>query len=119
MYRVRRNFDHWKSRWPWRWFFLIQVNERFCRKCGMPFQDGPMPKELASFTVGDIGVLIYPAGGFRKREYVVRLGRWKASSGRFYMSEFIPTENLNDLSKAIEKLRTSLTTPHNTRAARQ
>lgn len=78
-----------------------------------------MPKELASFTVGDIGVLIYPAGGFRKREYVVRLGRWKASSGRFYMSEFIPTENLNDLSKAIEKLRTSLTTPHNTRAARQ
>jgi len=119
MYRVRRNFNHWQTRWPWRLFFFPQVNERFCRKCGMPFQDGPMPKEIRRIDQGNIACLVFPAGGYRKKEVVVRFGRWRAGQGKFYLSEFIPTEDLNDLFTVVSTMRAHLNAPHKTRAGRQ
>ncbi len=74
----------------------------------MPYQDGPMPKELHRIQKGNIGGLLLPAGGFRKREYVVKFGRWRASMGKFYLSEFIPEEDIDDLANAVNSMRSRL-----------
>jgi len=114
MYRVRRNFG-WKTRWPWKMFFIPKVNERFCRKCGMPFQDGTMPAPLDTFDKGNIASCVYPSGGYRKNEVVVRVGRLRAGRDSFYLSEFIPLEDLNDLIYVASTLRARLTLPRNQR----
>lgn len=119
MYRVRRNYDQWKMRWPWRLIFRPKVNERYCRHCGMPFQNGPMPESIKRFDEGNIGCLVFPAGGYRKHDVVVRFGRWRASSGRFYLSEFVPTEDLGDLLLVLERTQKELKPAPVTRARRQ
>lgn len=111
MYRVRRDFDRWKQRWPWSWIFRSQVNERFCRKCGLPFQDGPMPKHVQRFQKGNMCALVFPAGGFRKKEFVVRVGRWRASNGRFFCSEYLPTEDLFDALDVLQQAADELAKP--------
>ena len=116
MYRVRRNFG-WKTQWPWRLFFLPKVNERFCPKCSMPFQDGAMPAPLDTFDKGNIAGRVYPSGGYRKNEVVIRVGRLRAGRDSFYLSEFIPLEDLNDLIDVASTLRTRLTKPRNQRSA--
>lgn len=84
----------------------------------MPYQDGPMPKELHRIQKGNIGGVLLPAGGFRKREYVVRFGRWRASMGKFYLSEFIPEEDLDDLAQAVMFMRTRLAEARSRKNAR-
>ncbi len=116
MYRVRRHFG-WKTRWPWKLFFFPKVNERFCPKCSMPFQDGTMPAPLATFDKGNITGCVYPSGGYRKNEVVIRVGRLRAGRDSFYLSEFIPLEDLNDLIDVASTLRTRLTKPRNQRSA--
>lgn len=116
MYRVRRNFG-WKTRWPWKLFFFPKVNERFCPKCSMPFQDGTMPAPLDKFDKGNIAGCVYPSGGYRKNEVVIRVGRLRAGRDSFYLSEFIPLEDLNDLIDVASTLRTRLTKPRNQRSA--
>ena len=32
-------------------------------------------------------------------QFVVRIGRWKPGSGRVYLSEFVPSEELDDVCK--------------------
>jgi hypothetical protein len=85
----------------------------------MPFQDGPMPNETRRVDEGNIGCVVYPAGGFRKKEVVVRFGRWRASNGRFYLSEFVPQEDLDDLLTVVTKARQLLTPQRKTRPERQ
>ena len=119
MYRIRRNYNQWRERWPWRWIFTPKVNERFCRHCGLPFQEGTMPEPIGKYQQGSIGVLVFPAGGFRQKEFVVRFGRWKASGGRFYLSEYVPTDELANLLTVAHKVQNELTQPQRTRAARR
>jgi hypothetical protein len=95
------------------------VNEKFCRKCGMPFQEGPMPKAIDRFQEGNIGAEVYPAGNFRQREVVVQFGRWKAVSGKFYLSELVPIDEIADLLAVVQQVQQVLTSPRKTRAARQ
>lgn len=108
MYRVRRNNNHWKRRWPWRWFYRPKIDERTCRHCGLPYQNGPLPDSIHRFDVGNIGCLVFPAGGYRQHEKVVRFGRWRAGRSEFYLSEFIPTEDLDDLLKVIVQTQEEL-----------
>jgi hypothetical protein len=98
-------------------FFLPKVNERFCPKCSMPFQDGAMPAPLDTFDKGNIAGRVYPSGGYRKNEVVIRVGRLRAGRDSFYLSEFIPLEDLNDLIDVASTLRTRLTKPRNQRSA--
>lgn len=67
-----------------------------------------MPNELHRIQQGNIGGILLPAGGFRKREYVVQFGRWRSGKGKFYLSEFIPEEDLDDLFKAVQIMQSRL-----------
>lgn len=67
-----------------------------------------MPNELQRIHKGNIGGILLPAGGYRKREYVVQFGRWRAGKGKFYLSEFIPAEDLDDLLAAVQDMRSRL-----------
>ena len=119
MYRIRRDPRHWRNRWPWSWLIQPKVNERFCPKCGLPFQDGSMPKVIDRFQVGSIGAEVFPAGTFRQKDIVVHFGRWKASSGKFFLSEFVPIDEVADLLAVVQQVQEALIKPHKTRAARQ
>ncbi len=117
MYRSRNYRSRWKSNWLWNWLNPPRVDERFCSKCRMPFHDGPMPKEALSFTVDNVAVLVFPAGGWRKEEFVIRVGRWKAGGKQFYCSEFIPADDIDSLIAAAVKAKEELPS-HRTRARR-
>ena len=67
-----------------------------------------MPKEVHGLQKGNIGGLLFPAGGFRKKDHVAQFGRWRASMGKFYLSQFIPEEDLDDLFRAVEEMRSHL-----------
>lgn len=117
MYRARKHRRRWKHRWPWKLFFPLRVNERFCPVCNLPFQDGPLPAEVASVLVGNVTAIILPAGSFRKHDYVVRFGRWRPSGNRFYCSEYIPASELSELIAAAESARSKLAQLQGTRTA--
>jgi hypothetical protein len=119
MNRVKHHRKRWRMRWPWRWLFPLRIDERFCPECGFPFHEGPMPKELKRFDSHSITALVFPAGGFRRNEYVVKFGRWKAGRGNLYLSEFIPTQDLDDLLKAYAHLEHWLHNSGDTISARR
>jgi hypothetical protein len=100
MYRSRNYRSRWRSSWPWNRLLPPRVDERFCQKCRMPFHDGPMPKELTSFLADNVAVLVFPAGSWRKEEFVIRVGRWRAGGKQFYCSEFIPAADIDSLIAA-------------------
>jgi hypothetical protein len=120
MYRIRRNNQVWRQRWPWKHLYPPVVNDRFCRGCGLPFQDGPLPREVRQYQAGNTGAIVYPAGGFGRRPgFVVRCGRWKASGSKFFLSEFIPLEELADLLAILQKLQSETTAPAPPKLARR
>lgn len=85
----------------------------------MPFHEGPVPKEVARFDVGNVAVFVFPAAGFRKNEYVLRVGRWKVGGKQFYSSEFIPLADLDDLLQAVAMAEEELSRFRLTRAKRR
>ena len=105
MYRVRRKGKQWMNRWPWRWVFPKLIDERYCSGCGLPYQNGPMPREEASYTSHSVCAIRYPAGGFRKHESVFKIGRWKGGGTGFYFSEFIPMDDLDDVLLVLCELK--------------
>ena len=117
MYRVRNNHKRWRLRWPWKRVFPLRVDSRFCPECELPHHDGPLPKELERFFVGNIAVLVFPGGSFLKDEVVLRVARYKAGGKQFYFSEFIPASDLDDLLTVIEMAKEKLPT-RKTRAKR-
>ena len=82
----------------------MKMDERFCRACGLPFHEGPLPKESNSFSSGNVTAVVYPAGGFRRNEYVVRIARVKGSGRGLYLSEFIPVNELDDVLSTLADL---------------
>jgi hypothetical protein len=99
MFHVHDDLRNWRSRWPWKWLFPLKVAERYCRKCGFPYSNR-LPAEVASYRANDVSVQVFPAGNNRRGELVVRVGRWRSSWGRPYLSDFIPESELDDLASA-------------------
>ena len=83
MYRVRYGRKTWRTRWPWSWLYPLTIDERFCRKCGLPYHNGPLPKEVTQFISGNVAAFIFPAGNWNGRAYVARFGRWKSQARDF------------------------------------
>ena len=105
MHRVRRNGRYWRDRWPWNWFVVAKINERFCRKCGLPFQEGTPPEPVLRASAGNVCVEMFPSGGFRSNDYVVTVGRCRAGGKGLYLSEFIPFSEVLDVFRALENLQ--------------
>ena len=105
MYRVRSSKKRWRRKWPWRVLFPLRVDDRYCKECGLPYHEGPVPEPTAHFRSGNIEAQLFPAGSFRRGDQVVRVGRWKTGGHRFFLSEFIPEEDLDELTKVILQAR--------------
>lgn len=105
LYRARKQRKRWRLKWPWSVIFPIKIDERFCRECGLPFHEGPIPKTLDSVTVNSVTSLIFPPVGFRKGEYMIRLGKWIGGKHNLYCSEFITPSDLDDMELVIERTR--------------
>jgi len=97
MYRVRYGRKQWRKRWPWKWLFPLTVDERYCRECGLPYQNGPHPTENRQFRRRDVAALVYPAGGWRRGEFVIRFGRWRSQGRDYFLSQYFSPEDLEDL----------------------
>jgi hypothetical protein len=105
MFRVRNDRRRWRLRWPWRWLFPIKVVERYCRECGLPYNDGPLPGLEASYRSGNVGAQVFPAGSSCRDELVVRVGRWQRSWGRPFLGDFIPESEMGDLVSVASQAR--------------
>jgi hypothetical protein len=105
MYRVRRNVRPWRTRWPLKKWWPKKMDERFCRECNLPYINGPLPKEIRQFYAGNVAAILFPAGDWRRERFVVRTGRWRPGSGKFYLSEFVPDDELDDLEVVIAQVR--------------
>ena len=119
MYRSRNQRKRWMLKWPWKHFFPLRVDERFCPECKLPFHEGPLPKELACCSVDNIAAFIFPAGGFRRGEYVVRVGRWKTGGKQFYCSEFIPASDIDNVLAVVELAKERIATLDQARSRRR
>lgn len=119
MYRVRYGRKQWRTRWPWRWLFPLTVDDRFCRTCGLPYHNGPIPREVKQFTAGNVGAVIYPGGNFGRGSLSVKFGRWKSGSRDLYLSEFIAADELDDLLFVAAQARRYIAERSRTRVARR
>lgn len=108
MYRSRNNRKRWRLKWPWKVLFPLRVDERFCPECRMPFHEGPLPKEAKRFDVNSVALFVFPAGSWRKDDYVIRVGRWKATGRQMYSSEFIPFADIDDLAAVVQLAKEEL-----------
>ncbi len=119
MYRVNRNRKKWRRKWPLKKHFRAGVDERYCEKCHLPFQDGPLPDPVARFASGNVGALVFPAASFR-RELVVSFGRWKAHvRDGFRLSPFVTLEELDDMEQVIRQAREHMLASHRTRSRKK
>jgi hypothetical protein len=66
----------------------------------MAYNDGPLPEEVASYRAGSVSVQVFPGGGSRRNDFVVRVGRWRSSWGKPFLSDYIPEGELEDLTSA-------------------
>jgi hypothetical protein len=64
-----------------------------------------------------VSASVYPAGGFRRNEYLVRFGRVRSGSRQLYLSEFIPLQERDDLLHVLAKLELWLENSGNSQAA--
>ena len=119
MYRSHNQQKRWRRKWPWKVLFPLRVDERFCPECRLPFHEGPLPKEAQRFDVRNVAAFVFPAGSWRKDEYVIRVGRWKAGGKQFYSSEFIPASDLDDLLAVVQMAKEELSDATQTRARRR
>ncbi len=85
----------------------------------MPFHEGPVPKEVVRFDAGSVSAFIYPAAGYRRGEFVIRVGRWKSGGKQFYSSEFIPMADIDDLLAVVAMAKDALAEAPRTRAQRR
>ncbi|MCY2994748.1 MAG: hypothetical protein NTY19_43840 [Planctomycetota bacterium] len=85
----------------------------------MPFHEGPLPREVNRYRDGNVEGLVFPAGGFRRSEFVVRFGRWKAGGHKFFLSEFIPEDELDSLLEVVTQAREKYRTRTRDRRARR
>ena len=112
MYRIRHGKKRWRTKWPWRRLFPLRIDERFCSQCGLPYHNGPLPKEVKRFSHGNVGAFVFPAGSWgQSMKYVIRVGRWKASGREFSFSEYIPSEDMRDLVAVLRDAHAFLNPP--------
>lgn len=120
MYRVRRGRKEWRTRWPWRWLFPLKLDQRYCRHCGQSYHEGPHPEAVRGFRQGNVGALVFPGGGYRSNSpYAVRLGRWKQVTRSFLFSEYIPSDELDDLKKVFAEVVAYFDEQRETKTARR
>ena len=119
MYRSRNQMKRWRLKWPWKVLFPLRVDERFCTECQMPYHEGPLPKEVHRFDVQSVAAFVFPAGSFRKDEYVIRIGRWKAGGKQFYSSEFIPFADIDDALAVLQMAKEKLSSASSARTRRR
>ena len=79
--------------------FPPTVDERYCRKCHQPHQSGPHPDEEAQFIHGNSSALVYPAGSWKRKNAVVKFGRWKSHGRDFFLSQYFSEDEVEDLIK--------------------
>ncbi len=105
MYRVRRNRNLWRTRWPFRKWFPPRIDERFCTGCSLPYLNGSVPEKVREFQSGNVAAILYPSGDYRRERLVIQLGRWKPGAGRWFLSTYISEEEVEDLDEVIVQVR--------------
>jgi hypothetical protein len=105
MYRVRQNRKVWRTKWPLRKLFPPKVDERFCKKCRLPHQDGPQPKPVTTLVTGHAGAYAYPSGGWKRGQLVFEFGRFKAFGDSLKLSHFVLEDDLDDLLELVTHAR--------------
>ena len=101
MYRVRYGRKRWRTKWPLRKWFPPRVDERFCRKCGLPHQDGPHPEPEESFATGHAGGYAYPSGGWKRGQLAFKFGRFKPFGDNLKLSQYVLEDDLDDLLEVV------------------
>ena len=80
--------------------------KRYCEKCRLPYQNGPLPDPEAKFAAGNCGAVVFPAGSYRRNELVASFGRWKAHiQDGFRLSPYVTLDELDDVDGLVRQAR--------------
>ena len=117
MFRARRKRNFNREKWPWSWFRRRRrIRERFCPKCERPYLETPIPREIVQFVSGSAASLVYPSSRFGRKQFVVRVGRWQASTRGFWLADLIEQDDLDDLMRVTAKAQKYIDTQMGHRA---
>src|SRR5690606_17463993 len=103
--RIRYQRKRWRLKWPWNRLFPLRVDERFCRHCGFPYHEGPLPNEVKRYCSDNVVALALPAGSWRKGDLTITVGRWRASGKQLFCSAYIPITENDNLLAGVEMAR--------------
>lgn len=109
-YRRRRKWkfsESWLGRWIER---RVGVRERFCSKCNQPYVTSPDAKPEEQFFSCSSAVLVYPTRRAGRRDYIVRLGRWRSNRTRLDLVQIFEADDIDDLVKALRAAKQHIDT---------
>ena len=91
--------ESWFGRWLER---RAGIRERFCSKCNQPFVQSPEAKPEEQFFSCSAAALVYPTRRGGRKDYLVRLGRWRPNRNRLDLVQIFDADDIADLLKAVE-----------------
>lgn len=100
----RRRGRTWKfsDSWLGRWLeYRAGIRERFCSKCNQPYVQSPEAKPEGQFFSCSAAALVYPTRRFQRKEYLVRLGRWRSNGRKLDLVQIFDADDIGDLLKAL------------------
>jgi hypothetical protein len=102
MKRRRRKTWKFSESWLGRWLERrAGIRERFCSKCNQPYVTAPEAKPEEQFFSCSAAALVYPTRRGGRKDYLVRLGRWKPNRSRLDLVQIFDADDLGDLLKAL------------------
>ena len=101
----RRGRRKWKfsESWLGRWLERrAGIRERFCSKCNQPFVQSPEAKPEQQFFSCSAAALVYPTRRAGRKDYLVRLGRWRPNRSRLELVQIFDADDITDLLDALK-----------------
>ncbi|WP_425399920.1 hypothetical protein [Aeoliella sp.] len=100
--RGRRRTGKFSDSWFGRWLeYRAGIRERFCSKCNQPYVQSPEAKPEEQFFSCSAAALVYPTRRSGRKDYLVRLGRWRPNGRRLDLVQMFDADDVGDLLKAL------------------
>ncbi len=97
MFRPKRRWKKQRDKWHMRLLRRLYLNRKFCSLCERYRDDNPEPREIEQFVHRSAAALVYETRRFRKRQFIIRVGRWQGMSKGLVLTDYLEPDDLDDV----------------------